>query len=72
MHFNLQTYKKATIFFSQDGASIVNVIPAMDKLDNHLNPHTKKLYHPAIRAAMKLAHKKINWYYSITDLSSVY
>ena len=44
----------------------------MDKLDNHLNPHTKQPYHPAIKAAMKLARKKINRYYSLTDLSSVY
>ena len=44
----------------------------MDKLDNHLNPHTKQPYHPAIKAAMKLACKKINRYYSLTDLSSVY
>ena len=43
-----QTYKKATIYFSQDGASIAGVIPAMDKLDGHLNLCTKKQYHPAI------------------------
>ena len=44
----------------------------MDKLDSHLNPRTKKPYHPAIQAAMKLARKKINRYYSMTDLSSAY
>ena len=44
----------------------------MDKLNSHLNPHTKKPYHSAIQAAMRLAHKKINRYYSLTDLSSVY
>jgi len=44
----------------------------MDKLDSHLNPSTKKPYHPAIQAAMKLARKKINHYYSKMDLSSVY
>jgi len=44
----------------------------MDKLDNYLNSQTKQPYHPAIKAAMKLARKKINRYYSITDLSSVY
>ena len=44
----------------------------MDKLDSHLNPHMKKPYHLAIQAAMKLAHKKINCYYSMTDLSSAY
>lgn len=65
-------YKKATLFFSQDSASVASVIPAMDKLDTHLNPGTQKSYHHAIQAAMKLARKKINRYYSITDLSSVY
>ena len=44
----------------------------MDKLDNHLNPNMKKLYHPVIQAVMKLARKKINHYYSLTDLSSAY
>ena len=48
------------------------VIPAMDKLDNHLNLNTKKPYQPAIQAVMKLARKKINRYYSMTDLSSAY
>ena len=52
--------------------SIAAVIPAMDKLDSHLNPNTNKPYHPAIQVAMKLARKKINHYYSQTDLSSVY
>jgi hypothetical protein len=60
------------LFFSQDSVSIAAVIPAMDKLDSHLNPKTKKPYHPAIQAAMKLARKKINRYYSMMDLSSVY
>jgi hypothetical protein len=44
----------------------------MDKLNSHLKPSKKKPYHPAIQAAMKLARKKINRYYSQTDLSSVY
>ena len=44
----------------------------MDKLNNHLNPHTQQPYHPTIRAAMKLARNKINRYYSMTDLSSAY
>jgi hypothetical protein len=48
------------------------MIPAMDKLDDHLNPHTKKTLHPAIQAMMKLARKKINCYYSMTDLASPY
>ena len=40
MHFNVQRYKNATLFFSQDSASIAAVIPAMDKLDAHLKPGT--------------------------------
>jgi len=44
----------------------------MDKLDSHLNPNTNKPYHPAIQAVMKLAHKKINHYYLLMDLSSAY
>jgi hypothetical protein len=68
----LEKYKKATVFFSQDGASVAAVIPAMDKLDNHLNPAMNKPYDPAIQAAMKLACKKLNRYYSMTDLPSAY
>jgi hypothetical protein len=48
------------------------VIPAMDKLNNHLNPNMKKPYQPTIQAAMKLTRKKINHYYSMMDLSSAY
>jgi hypothetical protein len=65
-------YKKATIFFSHDSASIANVIPAMDKLDSGLDANTKQKYHPAIKAAMQLAQAKMNCYYSITDNSSIY
>ena len=36
--FDEENYKKATLFFSQDSASIVAVIPAMNKLDTDLNP----------------------------------
>jgi len=68
----LEKYKKATVFFSQDGASVAAVIPAMDRLDNHLNPAMQKLYHPAIQATMKLVRKKLNRYYSMTDVSLAY
>lgn len=47
-------------------------IPAMDELDNHPNPHIKNPYHPAIQAAIMLTQKKLNCYYSLTDLLSVY
>lgn len=67
-----QQYKKATLFFSSNSASIVNVIPAMDKLDMRLNSRTKTAYHPAIVAAMGLARNKLNRYYELTDLSDPY
>jgi hypothetical protein len=72
MRHSPQQYKKATLFFSGNTASIVAVIPAMDRLHNTLNLQTKKEYHPSILIAMKLAQKKLDRYYSITDLSSVY
>jgi hypothetical protein len=60
------------LFFSHNNASIASIIPAMDKLNNGLNPHSKESYHPAIKAAMRLAKSKMNRYYSITDRSAVY
>jgi hypothetical protein len=53
-------------------ASVAAVIPAMDRLHNTLNLQTKEKYHPSILVAIKLAQKKMNQYYSKTDLSSVY
>ena len=68
----LQQYKAATIHFSKNSASIATVIPTMDRLTDGLNTVTKKPYHAAIKAAMKLARAKMNRYYSLTDSSSAY
>jgi len=68
----VQQYKTATLYFSRDSASIAAVIPAMDTLTNTLNPETKESYHPSILAAMKLARKKMDRYYSLTDDSAPY
>jgi hypothetical protein len=68
----LLQYKNATLFFSQDSASVAAVIPAMDRLTDSLNQQTGKSYHPSITAAMKLARKKMDRYYSLTDLSNTY
>ena len=70
--YGRQQYKKATIFFSKDSASIAAVIPAMDKLDNKMNKQTKQPLHPAVVSAMKLAKNKMDRYWKITDLSNVY
>lgn len=44
----------------------------MDTLTASLNGETNTLYQPAIAAAMRLAKKKMDHYYSLTDLSAVY
>ena len=48
------------LFFFHNNASIASIIPAMDKLNNGLNPHSKELYHPTIKATMQLARSKMN------------
>ena len=62
----------ATLYYSQDSASIAGVIPAMDTLTSNLDPETKQPYHPSILAAMTLARKKMNRYYSLTDDAAPY
>ena len=56
----LKQFKQATLYFSQDNASVAAVIPAMDRITKGLDPRTKKLYHPAIVTALKLAGNKMN------------
>jgi hypothetical protein len=68
----LEQYKKATVFFSRDIASIAAIIPAMDKITDQLNHRSKEAYHPAIQVAMKAAATKLNRYYASTDSSAVY
>ena len=68
----LGQYKNATLYFSGDAANISAVIPAMDRIDLRLNAQANRPLHSSIKAAMKLAQRKINRYYSLTDLSSIY
>jgi hypothetical protein len=44
----------------------------MDRITSQLNYQTGKAYHPSLAAAMKLARKKMDRYYSLTDSSNVY
>lgn len=44
----------------------------MDELTDTLDSGTERPYHPAITAAIKLARKKMDRYYSLTDDSYVY
>ena len=68
----LKQFKQATLFFSQNTASVAAVIPAMDRLTSGLDPQTNLKHHPAIIAALKLARNKLNRYYSLTDGSTAY
>lgn len=68
----MQQYKEATLYFSRDSASVAAIIPAMDRLVAPINAVNKRNYHPSIVAAMKLAKKKMNRYYSLTDDSAAY
>jgi hypothetical protein len=66
-------FKDATLFFSRATPNLAIVIPAMDHIDESLstdaiNPDRT----PAIRAALSLAKKTLNRYYSLTDSSDVY
>lgn len=59
--------------FSCNSASVYAVIPAMDKLDSHMNNvEMKEEFQPAIRAAIKLARKKMDRYWNLTDDSNMY
>ena len=68
----LRQFKKATLYFSQDNASVAAVIPAMDQITKGLHPRTKKPFHCSIIAALTLAKNKMNRYYSLTDSSNTY
>jgi hypothetical protein len=44
----------------------------MDTLSSTMDPATKTPYHPSILAAMALARKKMDRYYSLTDDAAPY
>jgi hypothetical protein len=69
----LQVFKDATLFFSRSTPNLATVIPAMDLIDQRLTTDSinPKLSAP-IRAALGLAKKTLNRYYTMTDLSEVY
>jgi hypothetical protein len=69
-----QILKDATLFFSRGTPNLPTVIPAMDHIDSmftdYILPTSKK--HPAVRAAVEIAKKTLNKYYSLTDDSELY
>ncbi|KAI0763386.1 hypothetical protein BC629DRAFT_1273558, partial [Irpex lacteus] len=69
----LQVFYDATQFFSRKTPSLANVIPAMDRIDEHLaTASLNRMYEPCIRAAATLGKKTINRYYNLTDGSELY
>lgn len=69
----LEVLKDATLFFSRSTPNVANVIPVMDIISDRLTAHANDTtMSPAIRAALGLAKKTLNRYYSKTDTSEVY
>ncbi|KAG2740021.1 hypothetical protein P692DRAFT_201661585, partial [Suillus brevipes Sb2] len=69
-----QILKDATLYFSRSTPNLSMVIPAMDHIDSvFTNGIIKRdTLDPAIRAALGLAKRTLNRYYSLTDTSKVY
>ncbi|KAG1765575.1 hypothetical protein EDD22DRAFT_766221, partial [Suillus occidentalis] len=70
----LKILKDATSYFSCSTPNLAMVIPAMDHIDQVFTNCIlkKELLEPAIRAALGLAKRTLNRYYSLTDKSEVY
>lgn len=69
-----QILKHATLFFSRGTPNLAMVIPAMDHIDTVFTNgiiNTRTL-NPAIRAALGVAKRTLNKYYSLTDSSETY
>ncbi|KAI0724939.1 hypothetical protein C8Q72DRAFT_889403 [Fomitopsis betulina] len=69
----LKMFSDTTLFFSRDTPNLAMVIPVMDVLDEHLTNTSHDLdFYPSIHAAVGLAKKTQNLYYSKTDDLNVY
>ena len=62
------------MFFSRGMPNLPVVIPAMDHIDTTFTGYTLPGSEkpPAIRAAVEVAKKTLNKYYSLTDSSELY
>ncbi|KAF9220145.1 hypothetical protein BS17DRAFT_715508 [Gyrodon lividus] len=74
LHDVLKILKDATLFFSHATPNLAMVVPAMDFIDEMFTTGLLKKQEliPVIRAAIGLAKKTLNRYYSLTDLSELY
>ena len=75
-HLNLllQVLKDAMLYFSRSMPNLAMVIPTMDYIDTTFTTGLlkKEQLDPAIRAAVGLAKRTLNRYYSLTDTSELY
>ena len=61
------------MYFSHSTPTLAMVIPAMDHIDETVTSQSiDSDYEPAIHAALGLAKRVLNRYYSATDHSEVY
>lgn len=68
-----QVLKHATAFFSSSTPNLAHVIPIMDHINDRLTQNAlEENLSPAICAALGLAKKTLNRYYSRTDDSEAY
>jgi len=69
----MQIFHDATLKFSENQPQLAAVIPVMDGIDEDLtNAAVNRNYHPAVRAAARLAKATMNKYYSLTDAADAY
>ncbi|KJA19986.1 hypothetical protein HYPSUDRAFT_142979 [Hypholoma sublateritium FD-334 SS-4] len=69
----LMALKHATEFFSRATPNLAHVILVMDNINDRLTAQANNdAYSPAIRAALGIAKKTLNRYYSRTDDSEAY
>ncbi|KAF9543541.1 hypothetical protein CPC08DRAFT_649853 [Agrocybe pediades] len=69
----LMVLKHATTYFSRADSTLADVIPVMDIVNDRLTAHANDdSLSPAIRAALGLAKKTLNRYYSRTDDTPTY
>ncbi|KAG2740682.1 hypothetical protein P692DRAFT_201727755 [Suillus brevipes Sb2] len=70
----LKILKHATLYFSRGSPTLAMVIPAMDHIDSVFTAGiiNHQTLNPSIRAALKLAKRTLNRYYSLTDKSETY
>ncbi|KAI0371578.1 hypothetical protein BV20DRAFT_941875 [Pilatotrama ljubarskyi] len=70
----LKVFYDATQFFSRhDHPNLVDVIPAMDRIDSALSDNTLNMdFCPSVRVAAALGKKTLNKYYNKKDHSELY